>query len=283
MQDTDLKIHQQFSEYGRNAKEWMRRCVLLLPEIECRQIWKKKKFFSIYEYAAKIAGMTRNTVDDALRILHKIEDKPALLKIVEQKGINSVRPVASIATTETQTFWAEKAKVMSRHTLETYVQNYRSESRTGPESQSVNLTITLDQKTATQLQKLKGNGTWEQLMQKLLAGNDLHIEKPVPVEHATRSIPAKIKKFVTERTNHHCAYPTCTKPSTSLHHTQRFKLHHTHDPDHIVPLCTPHERLAHLGLINNEEHAPQTWRVRDAPDQHNERFYVDHLVALYRR
>lgn len=77
-------------QYGASAKEWMRKCVLLLPEIEKHRIWENKNFGSIYEYAAKLAGMSRNAVDDALRILRKIEDKPALQKVVEIKGLNAV-------------------------------------------------------------------------------------------------------------------------------------------------------------------------------------------------
>ncbi len=40
----DKKLHDQFSEYGLRAKEWMRKCVMLLPELEKREIWKKKGF-----------------------------------------------------------------------------------------------------------------------------------------------------------------------------------------------------------------------------------------------
>jgi hypothetical protein len=94
------ELHEKFVEYGRNAKEWMRKCVLLLPEIEKERIWKKKGFGSIYEYAAKLAGMSRWQVEDALRILKKIGDKPFLQQVVEKKGINSVRPVVTIATKE---------------------------------------------------------------------------------------------------------------------------------------------------------------------------------------
>ncbi|MEK7085756.1 MAG: hypothetical protein AAB953_01960, partial [Patescibacteria group bacterium] len=118
-------LHEKFSEYGRNAKEWTRKCVLLLPEIEKQQVWLKKGFGSIYEYAAKLAGMTRGQVEDALYILRKIEDKQALLKVVEEKGLNSIRPVVAIATEKDQNFWARKAMEMSHHTLATYVREFR--------------------------------------------------------------------------------------------------------------------------------------------------------------
>jgi hypothetical protein len=117
-------IHQKFVLFGSNAKEWMRKCVLLLPEIEKHRIWEQKHFGSIYEYTAKLAGMSRNTVDDALRILKKIEGKPALRHVVAIKGINAVRPLIAIATENNESFWAEKAMQMSRHTLEVYVKEF---------------------------------------------------------------------------------------------------------------------------------------------------------------
>lgn len=73
-----MDTHKKFVEYGRCAKRAIQECVLLLPEIERERIWEKKGFGSIYEYAAKLAGMSREKVNDALRILHKIEDKPEL-------------------------------------------------------------------------------------------------------------------------------------------------------------------------------------------------------------
>lgn len=119
--DQDKILHKKFVLYGSNVKEWMKKCILLLPEIEKNQIWKKKGFSSIYEYAAKLAGMNREKVNESLRILKKIEDKPALMAVVEAKGIGAVRPVATIATIETDGLWAEKAKVLTKNELEAYV------------------------------------------------------------------------------------------------------------------------------------------------------------------
>ncbi|MFH0820655.1 MAG: hypothetical protein V1908_02665, partial [Candidatus Peregrinibacteria bacterium] len=63
MEEKEQLLHEKFVAYGSSAKTWMRKCVLLLPEIDRFQIWKKKGFGSIYEYAAKLAGMSKNTVD----------------------------------------------------------------------------------------------------------------------------------------------------------------------------------------------------------------------------
>jgi len=282
MEKSDLQIHQQFTEYGRNAREWMRKCVLLLPEIDRRQIWRKRGCGSIFEYAAKLAGMSRATVEDGLRIMNKAESFPLLKKIVETRGVNRVRPVLGIITKDTEEFWAEKAKEMSRHTLETYVQNYRLESRTGPASEPVKLSMELKSETIEKLKAMKGAGTWEELMQKLMTGKQKDDVAPEAVKTSSRHIPARIQRHVTERTGGLCAYPSCTREATSLHHTQRWGLGKVHDPARLHGLCDGHERLAHLGLIENEEAMPREWRVRERADPTADKRFIDQFVALYR-
>jgi hypothetical protein len=192
-----ITLHEQFSRYGRNAREWMRKCVLLLPEIERNRVWEKKGFFSIYEYAIKLAGMSRETVNEGLRILKKIEDKPELLKVVKEKGYLAIKPVATIATAETAKFWAEKAKIMSVHTLETYVKEIRKqennqseinnqESQNGlfmPKIEDIGrhvaaekadfpqkkaILIFVEPQIAEQLEKLKAKNDWNTLMKEFL-------------------------------------------------------------------------------------------------------------------
>ncbi len=205
MNENDL--HQKFVMYGKNAKEWMRKCVLLLPEIEKQRVWEKKGFGSIYEYAAKLAGMGHVAVDDALRILKKIENKPLLQKVVEEKGIHAVRPVVAIVTKETEKFWAEKARTMSKNTLEVYIKEFRSLPCPGTENKTENpqqqadqsaiLILNLKSVTAQKLQKLKGQRSWEELMSEFLQMREekLTNDKPEAVVTQSRHIPAKIKKI----------------------------------------------------------------------------------------
>lgn len=286
MNKEDKIFHEQFSEYGQNAREWMRKCVLLLPEIERRKIWRKKGFSSIFEYAAKLAGMSRSTVEDALRIVKKVEAFPALKEILETRGLHRVRPVLSIVTQDTQAFWAEKAKSMSKHTLETYVQNYRLEFHPGTEDKSAKLILNISPALIERLKRIKGEQTWEECLESLLNGhssNSANFE-PVPqsVKTKSRHIPTHIQNYVRKRTGGFCAYPACTEKATSLHHTQRWALEKVHDPARIHGLCTEHERLAHLGLIENEESKPSQWRLRAEPDELSHKRYVDKFVALYR-
>ena len=293
---------------------------MLLPEIERHRIWERKKFGSIYEYAAKLAGMSRNTVDDALRILKKIADKPALKEIVAMKGINAVRPVAAVASQETAAFWAEKAAVMSKHTLEVYVKELgRAEgvcgegvkrrageagggSRTGTGNVAENahqqaisflesgcpkkiLAMDLDLEIAEKLEKLKGEGSWNDLLKHLLQMREdsLDTQKPDAVKTESRHIPSKIRRFVFARTNGVCAFPGCRKSYAIVHHTGRFALEKAHDPDRVYGLCKDHERIAHHGLIGNEEESPVVWKVQKEADRGAPKFLVDDLVFRYRR
>ncbi|MDP4008205.1 MAG: HNH endonuclease signature motif containing protein, partial [Candidatus Peregrinibacteria bacterium] len=254
-----------------------------LPKIQEQEVWRAKGFTNIYEYARVFAGMSTYAVDDALWIMKKLDNRPILQKIAKQKGINSVRPVLTIVTEESESFWANKAKTMSKNTLETYVKEYKSELQNIPlesavESLDVNgeesctstgqspenrisksIYMKLNIKTIERLKKIKGEKEWDELLNNMLnviENQASEQPKPAPVNTGKRYIPAKIKKYVVAKTSGLCAYPGCSKPYEILHHTERFALDPTHNPDTLVPLCKSHERLAHAGLIENEEGVP---------------------------
>ncbi|MBI5152315.1 HNH endonuclease [Candidatus Peregrinibacteria bacterium] len=292
--DNDKILHERFTEYGKNAREWTRKCALLLPEIERREIWKKRGFENIYEYARILAGMSRNAVDSALWTFQKTEDKPELRKVIEEKGITSVRLIANLATQETDKFWAEKVREMSSYALAAYAKEYRKAENhacfetgiaTAPQTQ--NISMELEPEVAEKLEKLKGSGEWNALMKKFIEMHEkqLEQEKPQPIEDAKRYVPVAIKRYALARTNSTCAFPGCSRPYEILHHTVRFALSRSHDPDKLTPLCKAHERLAHLGLIENEESAPSEWRVRTLRgnvDEKSEKYLIDQKVLKYR-
>ena len=342
-------LHLQFSEYGRNAKEWARKCMFLLLEIDRYKVWAKKGFGSIHEYSAKLASLTHDQVNESLRVLEKIEDMPALMEVAREKGIWAVKPVAVIATKETEKFWAEKARSMSVGELTTYVRDFRRQSAAGMpgEQESVgvlgrfkelngfgrqnnmgnvvifsdeigatetNSTVTssdnfdkhanrsesrnvsasqpekvqvlmgLEPEILDQLEKIKGDGGWNELMKKFLElrEKELEREKPEPVETESRHIPAEIERYVVERDCGKCAFPGCHRQYEELHHADGFALRQVHDPDRIFCLCEAHHGLAHRGLIENEEMPARWWRVRSCADQTGLRFGLDQKVLEYR-
>jgi hypothetical protein len=238
-----MDIHEQFVLHGKHAKQHINECKMLLPEIVREMIWKEKGFGSIYEYAAKLACLSRGQVDDALRIMKRIEDKPELIKVARQKSINAVRPVAAVSTKDTAKMWAEKAQKMSKNALELFVR----ESRTSTEKQAHTIEMNLSQEIENELKTLKGDGDWNDLMCELLEARKklLEQEKPETQEDAKRNIPKVIERWVVQTTNGQCSEPGCYKKYHVLHHQDSFAINHTHDPDRIKPFCKEHHELQH--------------------------------------
>ena len=121
----DRELHEKFKEYGANALLWKRKCILMLVEIDDARIWEKKGFSCIQEYAGRIAGIGRDTVNDGLRILRKTAQMPNICGVIEKRGINIIKPIENLLTVENEKEWAEKAAVMGVQTLRTYVQDLR--------------------------------------------------------------------------------------------------------------------------------------------------------------
>lgn len=303
------ELHCQFSLFGRNAKEWARKCLLLLPEIEKYKVWRARGFSCIYEYAAKLAGLSRDQVNESLRILKKIEDKPALISVLEQKGIWAIKPVATIATKESELFWAEKAKSMTVRELEVYVKSVRTlngrhvavDNRSGEWiagaqvitdgvlekilEEKIEIKIKLSPETLDELNKIKGEGDYETAIIKLIKmrRESLELKKPEPVRTESRHIPNHIRRYIEERDGGICVFPGCNRKYLELHHTDRFFVDNVHDPDRIFCLCAAHHLLAHRGLIESEERGPKFWKIKSRVDEYYAGEYVDKMVSGFRR
>lgn len=238
-----MTTHEKFVWHGKHSRKHINECKMLLPEIQRDRIWEEEGFGSIYEYAAKLAGLSRGQVDDALRIMRRIEDKPELIEVARKKSLNAVRPVAAISTKEDAGEWAEKAAKMSKNTLELHVR----ETRTSTEKQVNTIEMKLSQEIEDELRTLKGSGEWNVLMKELLeARKRLHEQsKPKKVQSAKRYIPKAIEKWVIKTTNGQCSKPGCYKPYELLHHEDNFATSHEHDPDKIKPVCKQHHELEH--------------------------------------
>ncbi len=288
--------------YGRNAREWTRKCALLLPEIVRERVWEKKGFDSLYTYARVLAGMGREAVNDALRILGKVEGMSAIRQVIEEKGINSVKPLMTILNETNQEFLAEKARVMSKNTLEMYVREWKSNADVAacsdlprtlenvefPEQQAIvkmTITLDLDLEVVRKLEKLKGkDGDWNTLMMELLELREKILAQEKPEEKVTESrhIPAAIERYVIDRARGVCEFRACAKKYEILHHIQRFALERVHDPSRIVALCKPHERMVHLGLIEDEKIRPMEWKIMEEADESDPKYQVDRMVQRYR-
>ena len=97
----------------------------LLPEAERRRIWEKRGFSSIFEFGAKLAGLSVEQVKLALSLDHSFVDKPFLRDLLHngEVSINKLARIRSIATPENQVFLAEQVRILPQKAVETLVRD----------------------------------------------------------------------------------------------------------------------------------------------------------------
>ncbi|MBI2634381.1 HNH endonuclease [Candidatus Peregrinibacteria bacterium] len=114
-------------EYGEKTLMWRRKFIGLLPEVNKRRLFEKHGFFSIFEFAAKMAGVNESQVRLALNLEKKFSDKKDLheLLISGEVGINKLAKIASISTLGNQKTLAGQAKILPCRALETLARDER--------------------------------------------------------------------------------------------------------------------------------------------------------------
>lgn len=124
---TDEKLLQLCQRYGEQARRWRQKFAGLLPEINKRRLYEKKGFRSIFEFAAKLAGMSEEQVRLVLNLEKRFEDKPLLQSMLENGdvSVNKLVKIASIATSENQEILANQVRILSTRALETLVRGER--------------------------------------------------------------------------------------------------------------------------------------------------------------
>lgn len=130
---TDERLFQLCKKYGAAALEARRKFAGLLPEVHRRRLYERKGYASIFEFAAKLSGMSEQQVRRVLNLEQKFQDKPALKRalVFGQVSVHKLARVASIATKENQEELAEKAKLLSQPALETLVRDEKISRENG--------------------------------------------------------------------------------------------------------------------------------------------------------
>lgn len=294
LDDAELQKYSQL--VGANARKWKNHFVALLPEIARRGIYKKK-FTSISEYAAKVGGVGKKTVEAVFQLEKHIADKPALKELIPEVGLNKVRVVARIATKENQKELAIKVKTMTKSALEEVARSERnnktlfSQIPPGRNREREYIGFHMSKKNALELRKFKlklekqkkqkvdFNEVLEELL-KIAKEDPKKVRSRKTKPGKSRGVGAAQKRDLENTHNGCCAYPGCNKPSTQFHHPDRFALNGSHN--RIVPLCDTHHELAHQGLIENEEKPPNEWFIRKNPDKTHPKYKIDQKVMTYK-
>jgi len=135
---SDKELYALAKRFGEEALAARRKFGGLLPEVARRRLYEKKGYSCLYEFAAKLAGMSRDQVDTVFRLERKFEDKPALhAALIEGKiSANKLVRIASIATTENQEELFQATRTLSKQAIDVFVKDYKSAQT--PELQNQN-------------------------------------------------------------------------------------------------------------------------------------------------
>jgi len=125
---TDEELFNLCQKYGHQAKLWKQKFAGLLPEVFKRKLYEKKGFSSIFEFAGKLAGMSKEHVKRVLSLNDNFQDKPILKNMLQngEVSIHKLSRIASIATHENQDFLANQVKLLSKSALETLARDVKS-------------------------------------------------------------------------------------------------------------------------------------------------------------
>ncbi len=137
---SDRDLYAMCKKWGAEALAARRKFAGLLPEVYRRDLesrgflrktWLEKRGYTcIYEFAARLAGMSRKQVDLVMRLDQRFEAIPVLRSALVEGEIsaNKLARVASIATAENQTELLRKTEILSSRALEIYVRERKLEN-----------------------------------------------------------------------------------------------------------------------------------------------------------
>ncbi|MEK7523798.1 MAG: hypothetical protein AAB588_02085 [Patescibacteria group bacterium] len=138
---SDEKLFTLCQQYGEQARKWRQKFAGLLPEVNRRRLYEKKGFSSIFEFAAKLAGMSHKQVQLVLHLEERFETLPVLqnLLVTGEVSMNKLTKVASIATQENEELLGEQVKLLSTRAVETFARDVRNETFLHVRDKPINL------------------------------------------------------------------------------------------------------------------------------------------------
>jgi hypothetical protein len=258
---TDEKLLNFCERYGRRARIWRQKFTGLLPEVNRRRLYERRGCQSIFEFAYKLAGLSKEQVQRALQLGRQFQNMPALHEVLVegQASVSKLAKVASIATLENEEFLAEQVRLLPRRALETLVRDEQVLEKQNASPKPLFDTkvvpgnnFAFSAEVLEELSRLHSQGhdvnailldLLQERRQKIIKNKQELGETAQPT--TSRYIPAQARHLLQEEYGQNCSISTCKKPAKEIHHTQRFALASSHDPRYLAPLCHEHHLLAH--------------------------------------
>ncbi len=125
---SDKELYKKCVMYGKQALQARRKFIGLLPEVCKRRLYEKRGFTSIFEFAAKLAGISKEQVSNVINLERQFTDKSSLHKLLVNGEVsaNKLIRIASIATNKNEKELAEKVKILPSRALEVWVKDVKN-------------------------------------------------------------------------------------------------------------------------------------------------------------
>ncbi len=183
---SDGKLLKLCSLYGRRSLKWRYKFIGLLPEVYRRKLYEKKGFSSIFEFAAKLAGVSEAQVRRVLNLDERCEKEGLVqmraLLVNGEVSVNKLARVLPIATPENEGELLAKTTVLPNRAVETLVHDFNHENgfdKPKDEAKSVHVhMLNLSPETLQKLLKLQQQGhNLDQLIGEFLDQREQKIEE----------------------------------------------------------------------------------------------------------
>lgn len=261
------KLHKKIGSAALNER---RKFIGMLPEAYERKLHIKKNYESIFVYAAKLCGLSREQVNRVLNLERKFKDTPVLHTLLVEGKVSHYKldRIASIVTPDNQEELAQQVEVLSRRAVDTMVRDFKIENGLSkPKNICESLsgqTLELNEEVQERLENLKEKGlNVNKILMDLLDKREEEIEREkmeIKVDKTeSRYIPVRIRKLVEKEYGTVCSAPNCFRKSEELHHTNRFALSKEHNPHFLAPLCKAHHEIAHAVDRKVQENKIMVW------------------------
>ncbi len=315
---TDQELYKKCQDCGGNARKWMREFAYYLPEVARRDLHRRRGFQSIYEFAAKLSGMSFEVCNRVLQLNNKFEHMPRMWEQIRTHGWSKLRVIAFVVNRENEKIWIENMNRCTKSGLEKLVKKFKSVPGERPKKSDIPLTKSTTQSTLTlgdkvpcgdraieddrtllkfkvdeetefqfkkfkhELEKKNGKAmTMGEVLKELLQKAETpkpKTRKTKKITKITRYIPVQRKRETEQRQNDRCRAENCNELATEFHHPERFFLNRSHKE--LVKLCRSHHQLAHAGLIDERDEWQVNWQARKRDKRVEE---VDEKVRQARR
>ena len=129
--------------FGKNVLHWKRKFIGLIPEVNRRKLYEKKRFSSIYEFGARLAGISYMQVRRVITVDKKLEEN-GLIELREkltngEVSINKLARIVSVVNEENESDLVKAVEKLSQSAVETLVRDekkYQMENLLGRENES---------------------------------------------------------------------------------------------------------------------------------------------------